>query len=309
MLPERLKGIDAFVAAADSGSFTAAASRLKITNSAVGKAVARLEQRLGTRLFARTTRSLSLTDAGVAYYRTCAKILADLEDAEAILTAERLEPAGRLRIDVPVSYGRLHVLPHLLRFANEHPRLRPQISFSDHFVDLIAEEIDIVVRIGGPAVWQPSLGHRLLGFERVIFCASPEYLKRHGPVLSVADLKQRDCIVYKKADGTATSWMFKETENDPGVRHVVDGRIAVGSGDAEVAAVAAGCGVAQLPTWLAQHELESGTIVEILPEASTVGLPISVMWQRSKQELPKVSMVLEVLFRTLTTDSDQSRER
>ena len=298
--PERLKGIDAFVATADSGSFTAAAARLKITNSAVSKAVARLEQRLGTRLFARTTRSLSLTDAGAAFYRTCSKILADLEEAEATLAAERLEPIGRLRVDVPASFGRLHVLPVLLQFANDHPGLRPHISFSDHFVDLIEEEIDVVVRIGGPDVWAASLGHRYLGSERVIFCASPAYLQKRGPVHGVDDLDHHDCIVYKKADGAVTAWMFRDNTGGPGTRRVIDGRVAVANGEAEVAAVVAGCGIAQLPTWLAQRELESGEIVEVLPGLATTGLPLTLLWPRSKQSLPKVSALIDRLAETLT---------
>ncbi len=112
MLPsERLKGIEAFVATADAGSFTAAALRLHQTNSAVGKSVARLEARLKTQLFERTTRRLKLTDAGSAFYRICVRVLDDLETAEQLLAAERLEPSGRLRVDVPATFGRLKVLP------------------------------------------------------------------------------------------------------------------------------------------------------------------------------------------------------
>lgn len=297
--PERLKGIDAFVATADSGSFTAAAARLKITSSAVSKAVARLEQRLGKRLFNRTTRTLSLTDAGTVFYRTCAKILAELEEAEAMMAAESAEPVGRLRIDLPASYGRLHVLPLLLQFATEHPGLRPHISFSDHFVDLIEEEIDIVVRIGGPDVWPSPLGHQYLGAEKVIFCASPAYLERAGPVNSVLDLDHHDCIVYKKSDGSVTPWMMMDSAGGPSNRRFIDGRIAVANGEAEVAAVLAGCGIAQLPTWLAEKELERGLIVEVLSEFSTAGLPLNLVWLKKKQLLPKVGLLIDLLGKNL----------
>jgi DNA-binding transcriptional LysR family regulator len=108
---ERLKGLEAFVFTADAGSFTAAAERLNLTNSAVGKSVARLEERLGTRLFERSTRTLALTDAGAAFYRTCVRVLADLEEAESVLAAQRLEPFGHLRLDLPAAFGRMKVLP------------------------------------------------------------------------------------------------------------------------------------------------------------------------------------------------------
>jgi len=292
--PERLKGIDAFVATADSGGFTAAAGRLKITNSAVSKSVARLEQRLGVRLFNRTTRTLSLTDAGTIFYRTCTKILADLEEAEAVMGAERLEPVGKLRIDLPASYGRLHVLPLLLQFVTDYPGVKPYITFSDHFVDLVEEDIDLVVRFGGPDVLPAALGHRHLASEKLIFCASPAYLERKGQVVSLADLDRHELIVFKKSDGPI-SWLFKDTVDGPTTKRIVDGRIAFGNAEAEVAAVVAGCGIAQLPTWLVGHELQSGEIVEVLPGHSTAGQQLSIQWQKSRQALPKISLLIDLL--------------
>jgi DNA-binding transcriptional LysR family regulator len=304
--PERLKGIDAFVATADSGGFTAAAARLKITNSAVSKAVARLEQRLGTRLFHRTTRSLSLTDAGAVYYRTCTKILSELEEAEAMMASEKAAPIGRLRIDLPASYGRLRVLPLLLQFAKTYPGIRPQISFSDHFVDLIEEEIDVVVRIGGQTVWPSSLGHRSLGAEKVIFCASPDYLSRRGAPQNLSDLDHHDRIVYTRP-GSPASWMFgdagdgaeagdgRKTGDAPATRRFVEGHMALGNAEAVAAAALAGCGIAQLPTWLVGGHLHSGEIIELLPGHSTSGLPFSLIWPKSKQRLPKVALLIELL--------------
>lgn len=170
---ERLKGIDVFVCVADVGSFTAAAARLSLSSSAVSKSIARLEGRLQTRLFHRTTRRLSLTDAGAAFYRTCSGVLADLEEAELALNLEATEPRGRVRIDLPASYGRLHALPVILKFVEDHALLLPHISFSDRFVDPVEQGIDMLVRIGGPDVWPAALGHRYLGAERLIFTLRP----------------------------------------------------------------------------------------------------------------------------------------
>ncbi|EPN66429.1 LysR family transcriptional regulator, partial [Pseudomonas syringae pv. actinidiae ICMP 19079] len=132
---DRLKGIETFIAVANAGSFTAAAERLSLTNSAVSKSVSRLESRLGMRLFERTTRSLALTEEGVAYHAVCTRMLAELEAAETALAAQRSEPAGQLRIDLPATFGRLHVLPLILDFAGQHHKLRPRVTFTDRFVD------------------------------------------------------------------------------------------------------------------------------------------------------------------------------
>ncbi|MFN1165629.1 LysR family transcriptional regulator [Pseudomonas aeruginosa] len=302
MIPsERLKGIEAFVATADAGSFTAAAERLNLTNSAVSKSVARLEDRLSTRLFERTTRRLALTDAGTAFYRTCVRVLADLEEAEAVLAAQRHEPVGRLRLDAPAAFGRLKVWPLLLQFAQQHPHLRPHVSLTDRFVDLLDEGIDVAVRIGGPDHWPASLGHRYLGSERLIFCASPAYLARSGTPSSPAELSRHDAVLYGKADGSTSPWLIA---HDAGAveRRTMEGRIIVGSGEAQVVAVKAGCGIAQLATWLVCDDLASGGLVPILPELTTDGLPLNLVWPVGRQLLPKVDAILELLAAGLRID-------
>lgn len=291
---ERLKGIETFVATADAGSFTAAAEQLHLTSSAVSKSVARLEERLGVRLFERTTRRLAMTDAGAAFYRTCVRVLADLEEAEAVLAAQRSEPMGRLRLDAPATFGRLRVWPLLLRFAQQHPHLRPHVSLTDRFVDLLDEGIDVAVRIGGPDHWPMSVGHRYLGSERLIFCASPDYLAKHGTPTSHADLARHDAVLYGKADGTTSPWLIAY---DAGTieRRTLEGRIVVGNGEAQVAAVKSGCGIAQLATWLVRDDIERGELVTILPELATDGLPLNLVWPVGRQLLPKVDAVLELL--------------
>ena len=291
---ERLKGIENFVATADAGSFTAAAERLNLTSSAVSKSVARLEDRLRTRLFERTTRRLALTDAGAAFYRTCVRVLADLEEAEAVLAAQRSEPIGRLRMDAPATFGRLRVWPLMLRFAHQHQHLRPHVSFTDRFVDLADEGIDIAVRIGGPDHWPSTVGHRYLGSEHLIFCASPDYLSTQGIPSSPAQLVQCDAVLYGKADGTASPWLIP---HGPGAieRRMMEGRLTVGNGEAQVAAVKAGYGIAQLATWLVCDEIARGELVQVLPELATDGLSLNLVWPIGRQLLPKVDAMLELL--------------
>ncbi|MFJ5235879.1 LysR substrate-binding domain-containing protein [Pseudomonas neuropathica] len=292
---ERLKGIDVFVCVADSGSFKGAAERMSLTASAVSKGIARLESRLGTRLFHRTTRSLSLTGAGIAFYRTCTGVLADLEEAELSLLAENTEPRGRVRIDIPGAFGRLQALPIILRFAQEHALLLPHISFSDRVIDPIEEDVDIVVRIGGSDVWPATLGHRYLGNEWHIFCASPAYLSKHGTPLTDRDLEHHQCIAYGWADGTVSPWSFSGKHPGEIERRAIAAKFVVGDGEGLATAVSAGCGIAQLPSWLIERQLEEGTLVEVLPQLATDGQAINLIWLKSRQALPKVSALLEAL--------------
>ncbi len=302
---ERLKGIDVFVCVADAGSFTAAADRLNLTSSAISKGIARLESRLQVRLFNRTTRRLSLTEAGTVFYRTCTGVLADLEEAELSLNAEANEPRGRVRIDLPASYGRLHALPVILQCVQAHALLRPHISFSDRFVDPVEEDIDIVVRIGGADVWPDTLGHRYLGSERLIFCASPLYLSQHGAPMTDRDLEHHSCVVYGRRDGMVNPWYFSGAQPGDMERRTLSGRIAVGDGEGQVIAVSAGYGVAQLPTWLVKRQLQEGSLVEVLGHLATDGLPMNLVWLKSREGLVKVSALLEMLATCLTPSGRQ----
>lgn len=286
---ERLKGIEAFVCTADAGSFTAAAERLHLTSSAVGKAVARLETRLGTRLFERTTRRLRLSDAGAAFYRTCVRVLGELEAAEQVLAAEQLEPVGRLRVDLPAMFGRLRVMPLLLEFAQRHAAVQTQVSFTDRFVDVAEEGIDVAVRIGGEARLPAGLGQRLLGRERLVFCASPGYLARRGMPDSAQALAGHDAVAYGRADGSVGVWQIGD-----GLQPVQP-RMVLGDGEAQVAAVMAGCGVAQLATWMIEEPLREGRLLRLLPAVEADGLPLHLVWPQSRQLLPKVDALLRHL--------------
>lgn len=299
---ERLKGIDVFVIVADMGSFTAAAERLNLTNSAVSKSIARLEGRLGTRLFQRTTRRLALTEAGETFYRTCTTVLSDLEEVEIALTSTQTEPQGKVRIDLPASYGRMHVLPLILEFMKQHPRLSPHISFSDRYVDPVHENIDIVVRIGGSDAWPTSIGNRFFGNQKLIFCAAPDYLQQYGQPQSKSDLDGHLCVGYGQNDGMAIPWYFKGRQPGEMERRIMHPHIAVGDGEGEVMAVLAGLGIAQLPTWLVQTHLNSDRLVEVLPDLATQGLPMNLVWLKSREVLPKVSALLTFLAANLTPD-------
>jgi DNA-binding transcriptional LysR family regulator len=291
---ERLKGIDVFVCVSEYRSFTAAAEKLNLTASAVSKSVARLEKRLGVRLFQRTTRRLSLTDAGAAFHRTCTGVLTDLEEAELSLKHESTEPQGRVRIDLPSAFGRAQVLPILLQFMQDHPLLIPHVSFSDGFIDPFKEGVDIVVRIGGPHAWPETVGHRLLVRERHSLYASPSYLACHGVPLREGDLEQHQCIAYGWVDGSISPWNIAG-EQGAVLRRQVTTSLVVGNGDGLMMAALAGCGIAQLPSWLIEQPLHEGGLVEVLPQLATEGMGIYLAWVKSRQALPKVRVLVEAL--------------
>ncbi|MBA0282566.1 LysR family transcriptional regulator [Stenotrophomonas maltophilia] len=302
MLPtERLRGIEAFVATADAGSFTAAAERLHVTSSAVGKTIARLEARLGARLFERSTRRLRLTEAGEGFHRTCVRVLAELADAESVLAAHGGAPVGRLRVDAPATFGRLKVWPLLLQLADAFPHLRPQVTFSDRFIDLAEDGIDLAVRIGGPEPLPATLGSRLLGYERLCFCASPAYLEQHGRPRSSSDLADHDGVMFGRADGSIGPWQVADAGNRSAWLQA-RARLVVGSAEAQVAAVEAGFGIAQLATWLVDDALARGSLVSILPALDGRGLPLRLLWPQGRQLLPRVDVALERLAAGLDVD-------
>lgn len=289
---ERLKGIDVFACVVDAGSFTAAAQRLNLTNSAVGKAVARLEARLGVRLFERTTRRLALTDAGQAFHRTCQQVLGQLEEAEHVLKAEGSVPVGRLRIDLPATYGRLCVMPLLFDFLKAYPGVQPQISFTDRFVDLVEDGIDVAVRIGGSDSWPAPIGQRFLGRERRVFCCAPSYLERVGPLADdLAALDAVEGVMYRRADGSPGPWLIPRG-NAPVEHFQPKVRLEVGNAQAWVDAVMQGLGVAQISTWLVGERIARGELVQVLPSFAAEGLPLYLLWQRSRQLQPKVDALL-----------------
>lgn len=294
---ERLKGIDVFVSVAEAGSFTAAAERLHLTTSAVSKAVARLEKRLQVRLFLRTTRRLALTEEGEAFYRTCTGVLSHLEEAELALHRHNQELRGRIRIDLPVSYGRMHVLPAILAFLEHHPQLEPVITFTDRFADPLEDGVDLLVRSGGSGVWPGAMGHHQLGIQRLILCASPRYLSQHGLPQDEQALSQHRCVLYCRSDGSAVPLRPGGQRNSVKPQH---GGLLLGDTEGLVMAAIAGHGIVQLPGWLVAKPLSEGSLVQVLPELSVSGMPISLAWMKSRAGMPKISALRDWLIERLT---------
>lgn len=291
---DRLRGITAFVQAADAGSFTLAGRRMGMTKSGVAKSVARLEERLGVRLVTRTTRHFSLTEAGQAFYESCIRALADLEHAESALTRQSRTPIGRLRIDLPVVFGKRWVLPALFEIGRQYPQLRMDISLTDRLVDPIDEEIDLVIRIGDLAD-SAVLVARRLGTQTSVMCARPAYAAGRGLPTSIDELDDHSCIAFGR-EGRTSPWMFIGPERQP-VRKTIRGQYALNHSEAILDAARAGNGIALLSTWLAAEDLREGKLVEVMPEMRTQGFPIHAVWPRTQHLAPKVRVVVDELVR------------
>jgi DNA-binding transcriptional LysR family regulator len=199
----------------------------------------------------------------------------------------------------------MHVLPVILDFARQYPLLLPYISFSDSFVDPVDQGVDILVRIGGSDIWPEALGRRYLGAQRLIYCASPAYLAGRGTPKSEADLQQHDYVLYGQTDGMVTPWYMKGAQPGDREGRVMPARIAVGDGEGVVMAVLAGYGIAQLPTWLVKQHLDSGKLIEVLPQQATDGFPMNLVWLKKREALPKVNALLERLGNCLTPSGHQ----
>ena len=291
-MSDRLSGIDAFVEAVDAGSFALAADRMRLTRSAVGKSIARLEQRLGVRLFQRTTRSLSLTEDGEAYYERCVRALAELDAGVSALDSGKSEPTGTLRVTVPVLFGRHCAVPVLLALAHRHPRLKVEISFNDHVVDLIDEGYDLAVRVGSLPD-SSALAARRLATQRMVICAAPSYLAEHGKPADEDALSRHVGIVYGRS-GRLTPWHVR---NDTGqaLKPPVNARLVFDDLQAISDAAIAGAGLAWLPCWLAAKHMRTGELELVMDCDRMSATDIHAVWPQSHYLPIKTRMAINAL--------------
>lgn len=264
-----LDGIAAFARVVDSGSFSAAAHRLGVSKSAVSAHVQRLERRLGIRLLNRTTRRLSVTEAGAAYYRHCARILAEAEAAEQEASALQREPRGTLRISAPVSFGWMHVAPAVPGFLQRYPDLAVDIALSPAHVDLVDEGLDLAIRIG--VLEDSPLVVRKLAPSRLVFCAAPAYLEKRGIPRKPTELAGHNCLCTGLLPW-GDEWRLAGKRGE--VRVAVAGSFRSNSAEMLRAAALDGIGIAVLPTWAVSEPLRAGALRPVLeawePPASTV---------------------------------------
>lgn len=291
-MSDRLNGIGAFVEAADAGSFALAAERMHLSRSAVGKAIARLEQRLGIKLFHRTTRSQSLTEDGQAYYERCVRALAELEAGSAVLNSGKREPIGRLRVSAPVLFGRHCVVPVLLALGSRYPQLAIEMSFNDHVVDLVDEGYDLAVRVGSLPD-SGSLVARPLGVQRMVICAAPSYFASHGRPAGADDLALHDTIAYGRS-GRIFPWRLRDAAGQR-VTPRINPRLVFDDLQAITDAALAGAGLAWLPCWLAAKHVRVGELEPLFNGEDTLATDIYAVWPQSHYLPFKTRMAIDAL--------------
>jgi len=291
-MDDRLGGISAFVQAVEAGSFAQAAERMNVTRSAVGKSIARLEKRLGVRLFQRTTRSQRLTADGEAYYERCVRALAELDAADAALDSGRREPTGVLRVSCPVLFGRRCVAPVLVKFANQHPGLSLDISFSDRVVDLVGEGFDLAVRIGELGD-SGNLTARKLGTQSMGIGAAPSYLARHGMPRSVDELAGHAAIQYGHG-AERRAWPVRDA--DGSMREVrMAGRLVLDDLESIADAAIAGAGLARLPCWLLSRHMKAGELALVMTSQHVLSTGIYAVWPATRYLPSKTRAAIDVL--------------
>ena len=283
----------AFVRVATLGGFSPAARQLALTPSAVSKLVTRLEDRLGARLLNRTTRSLSLTPEGAVYLERAKRIVAEIEQAEAEITAFRKRPRGLFRINVLVAFGRCQLLPALPKFLERYPDIQLDVELSDQRVDLLKGGVDMAIRLG-TLEDSTAVARKICDVERII-CASPAYIARHGAPRRPEDLLQHNCLAISGFPALRR-WPFRTRK---GARTIdVSGNITASDGEALLDLALQGLGVVRLADFLVGPEITKGTLQPLLVDQhDTTAIPLHALhYSRGRQRSPKIAAMVDFLL-------------
>ena len=289
---DRFHSMQVFTRIVELGSFTAAADALNLPRATVTHAIKQLEARLGVRLLQRTTRSVSATLDGDAYYRRCVRLLADLEETESVFTEASLKPKGKLRVDMQATLAHEIVLPELAAFCERYPELDLDIGFGDRPVDMVREGFDCVLRAGTPK--DSTMVARRLADMAQVTCASRAYLDRHGEPRTLEDLKDHWAVNYTLA-ATGRAWPFEFVID--GARREIEmkGRISVSNADAYFSCCVAGMGLVQVPRYHAVQAIANGTVREVLKNCPLPTMPVSAMYPHHRQLSPRVRVFVDWL--------------
>jgi DNA-binding transcriptional LysR family regulator len=289
---DRITGMQVFSRVAALGSLSAAARALGMSQTMATKHIAATEERLGVKLLHRTTRRLTLTEAGRRYLESVERILADVEDAESSAAADRFEVRGTLRVNAPLSFGVREIAPLMAAFCHRHPGLVVDLGLSDRVVDLIEEGWDLAIRIG--RLPDSSLTSRRLAPSRLVLAAAPAYLDAHGTPVRVEDLQRHNCLGYTLSRVQSPNrWIFGP-EGRSSV--AVSGSFKASNGDALLAAALSGLGVIYEPTFLVGDALRSGALVPlVLDEPFYDGLGIFALHPAARMAPAKVRALIDFL--------------
>ncbi|MES2190626.1 MAG: LysR family transcriptional regulator [Pseudomonadota bacterium] len=289
---DRFDAMRLFTRIVELGSFTQAADDLQLPRATVTHALQQLEKRLGARLLNRTTRSVSPTPDGAAYYERCLRLLADVEEAEAAFSGDSSKPRGKLRVDLQGTQARHFVLPVIGEFCSRYPDIELEIGMGDRYVDLVREGVDCVMRAG--ELGDSTMVARRIAELQQVTCASREYLARHGTPTSIDELRKHKAVNFiSNRSGKILPFEFMV---DGVLRSVqLKGTVTVSHADAYAACCAAGLGLVQVPRYNVASRLDDGSLCEVLPEWRPAPLPVSVLYPHHRQLSPRVRVFVDWL--------------
>lgn len=286
---DQLQAMRVFARVADHGSFARAASTLDMSRAMASSYVAQLEQHLGTRLLHRTTRKVSVSPQGAIYLEHCKRILAEIEAADDQLRLARDRPQGKLRVDVPVAFGKYLLLPAIPQFTQRYPDISLEVRFNDRYVDVLAEGVDVAVRLGRLNV--PDLIARRIATSRLLTCASPRYLAQAGLPRTPEDLRKHRLIGYLRDSARAVEWQFRSGK---GIRRLrLPMALAFNNAEPLTLTAMEGQGIVQQVDLLVAKAIADGRLVEILREYSCEGPVMNIVYPRATQHLAKVRVFAE----------------
>lgn len=294
---DRVTSMRVFIRAADAGSLSAAARHLGMSAAMATKHVNALEARLGVKLFHRSTRRLVLTEVGTNYLDACLRIVADIDEAEAIAASQRIKASGLLRMNVPLTFGSRFIAPLMAEFSRQHPEVKVELGLNDAALDLIAGGWDLAIRIG--RLTDSPLQARRLGDAHMLVCASPAYLDQRGAPRRAADLTQHNCLSYTLSTMQDTSqWFFgKHGEH----RIPVSGNLVANNGEALLAAALQGQGIIYQPDFIVRAALQRGELIALELDKPPIEVGgIHVLYPPDRRPPAKVRVMIDYLAAVFT---------
>ncbi|MBD2771562.1 LysR family transcriptional regulator [Iningainema tapete] len=294
---DRISAMKSFVRTVETGSFSAVARELETTQPTISKQIAALEEYLDVQLLTRSTRTLSLTDAGERFYEHCQRILEAVAEAEASV-GRRQKPSGLLRVNCPVSFGQLQIVPRMKAFLDRYPEIKLDLMMTDRFVDLVEEGVDLAIRIGNSQ--DSSLITSLIGTTRRVTVGSVSYFEKFGEPQTPNDLINHNCIVYTRLS-TGNEWHFQSTQGV--VKVNVTGNFQANNSAAVREAVLSGLGIAVSPIWLFSDVVTSGAIKIVLKDYQPTPLSLSAVYRRSRFQPAKVRCFIDFLVDEFQIDA------
>lgn len=280
------EGVSEFVAVAEAESFTAAAKQLGISTAQVSRQISALETRLSTKLFYRTTRKVSVTEAGQIYYQHCRQVLDGLKEAELAITNMQSTPTGKLKITAPVTYGERSVAPLVNNFVTQYPLLDVELHLTNQVMNLVDDGFDLAIRLG--KLEDSSMMAKRLTSRTQYVCASPDYLAKFGEPHSLSELSQHNCL-----QGTLEYWRFQEKGKAHNIK--VKGNIRCNSGRALVDAALKGLGIVQLPDYYVSPYIENGQLISLLEQQQEPSEGIWALYPHNRHLSPKIRLLIDYL--------------